>query len=139
MWVGLCSLQRLRGGSFLASPGPLVASGAPGFWLHLSSPCLHLHVALLQCLKSLSFSYKNPSHWRPTLKQPNWLSQERICLQGRRHAGSIPGSRRSPGGGNGDPLQYSCRDNPTDRGAWQATVHRVKKTQSLVISSRTKI
>jgi len=38
---------------------------------------------------------------------------------------SIPGSRRSPGEGN--PLQYSCRGNPTDRGAWQATVHGVAK------------
>ena len=37
--------------------------------------------------------------------------------------GSIPGLRRSPGGGNGNPLQYSCLGNPKDRGAWQATVH----------------
>ena len=36
--------------------------------------------------------------------------------------GSIPGSGRSPGEGNGNPLQYSCLDNPMDRGAWQATV-----------------
>ena len=36
-------------------------------------------------------------------------------------AASIPGSGRSPGGGNGSPLQYSCLENPTDRGAWQAT------------------
>ena len=35
----------------------------------------------------------------------------------------IPGSGRSPGGGNGNPLQYSCRDNPMDRGAWWATIH----------------
>ena len=39
--------------------------------------------------------------------------------------GLIPGLARSPGGGNGNPLQYSCRDNPTDRGAWRATVHGV--------------
>ena len=39
--------------------------------------------------------------------------------------GSVPGSGRSPGGGNGNPLQYSCLENPTDRGAWQATVHPV--------------
>ena len=39
--------------------------------------------------------------------------------------GSIPGSGRSPGGGNGNPLQYSCLENPLDRGAWQATVHGV--------------
>ena len=41
--------------------------------------------------------------------------------------GSIPGSRRSPGEGNGNPLQYSCLGNPIDRGAWQATVHGVTK------------
>ena len=44
-----------------------------------------------------------------------------------READSIPGSGRSPGGGNGNPLQYSCRDNPLDRGAWWAIVHRVLK------------
>ena len=37
--------------------------------------------------------------------------------------GSIPGSRRSPGGGHGNPLQYPCLENPMDRGAWRATVH----------------
>ena len=37
--------------------------------------------------------------------------------------GSIPGSGRSPGEGNGNPLQYSCLENPMDRGAWQATAH----------------
>ena len=41
--------------------------------------------------------------------------------------GSIPGSGRSPGEGNGNPLQYSCLGNPMDRGAWQATVHGVAK------------
>ena len=44
--------------------------------------------------------------------------------------GSIPGSGRSPGEGNGNPLQYSCLENATDRGAWQATVHRVTKSQT---------
>ena len=42
--------------------------------------------------------------------------------------GSIPGSRRSPGGGNDIPLQYFCLDNPMDRGSWQVTVHRVTKS-----------
>ena len=41
--------------------------------------------------------------------------------------GSIPGLRRSPGEGNGNPLQYSCLENPMDRGAWRATVHGVTK------------
>jgi len=40
----------------------------------------------------------------------------------------IPGSGRSPGGGNGNPLQYSCLENPMDRGAWWATVHRIPKS-----------
>ena len=40
---------------------------------------------------------------------------------------SIPGLGRSPGEGNGKPLQYSCLETPTDRGAWQATVHGVTK------------
>ena len=44
--------------------------------------------------------------------------------------GSIPGSGRSPGEGNGNPLQYSCLGNPMDRGAWWATVHRVAKSQT---------
>ena len=44
--------------------------------------------------------------------------------------GSISGSGRSPGRGNGNPLQYSCLENPMDRGAWQAIVHRVTKCQS---------
>ena len=44
--------------------------------------------------------------------------------------GSIPGSRRSPGEGNGDPLRYSCLDNPTDGGAWWATVHGVVKSRT---------
>ena len=45
-----------------------------------------------------------------------------------RGSGSIPGLRRSPGGGHGNPLQYSCLENPMDRGAWWATVHRVTKS-----------
>ena len=44
--------------------------------------------------------------------------------------GSIPGSGRSPGEGNGNPLQYSCLENPMDRRAWWATVHGVTKSQT---------
>ena len=43
-------------------------------------------------------------------------------------ADSIPGSGRSPRRGRGSPLQYSCLENPMDRGAWQATIHRVTKS-----------
>ena len=45
-----------------------------------------------------------------------------------RDAGSIPGSGRSPGGRNSNPLQYSCLENPVDRGGWWATIHRVAKS-----------
>ena len=44
--------------------------------------------------------------------------------------GSIPGLERFPGEGNSNPLQYSCLENPVDRGAWLATVHGVAKSQT---------
>ena len=44
--------------------------------------------------------------------------------------GSIPGSGRYPGEGNGNPLQYSCPENPMDRGAWYARVHGVAKSRT---------
>ena len=47
---------------------------------------------------------------------------------GVKKEGSIPGSGRYPGGGNGSPLQYSCLGNPMNRGAWQAIVHGVAKS-----------
>ena len=47
-----------------------------------------------------------------------------------RDMGSIPGLGRSPGGGHGNPFQYSCLEKPMDRGAWQATVNRVAKSQT---------
>ena len=58
---------------------------------------------------------------------PWWLSsKESACNAG--DTGSVPGSGRSPGEGNGNPLPYSCLKNPMDRGAWRATVHRVPKS-----------
>ena len=52
-----------------------------------------------------------------------------------RDAGSIPGVGRSPGGGHGNPLQYSCLENPMDRGAWWTTVHKVaKKLDSIEVT-----
>ena len=47
-----------------------------------------------------------------------------------RDAGLIPGSGRSPGGGHGNPLQYSSLEIPMDRRTWMATVHRVAKSQA---------
>ena len=58
-----------------------------------------------------------------------WLSsKESACSAGG--LCSITGSERSPGGGHGNPLQYSCLENPMDTGTWQATVCRVAKSQT---------
>ena len=62
---------------------------------------------------------------------PWWLSSKESTSNARvaGGAGSIPESERSPGGGHSNPLQYSCLENPMDRGAWWATVHMVAKKQ----------
>ena len=54
------------------------------------------------------------------------VSKESACSAG--DLGSIPGLGRSPGEGNGDPLQYPCLENLMDRGAWWAAVHRVAES-----------
>ena len=66
-----------------------------------------------------------------------WASQVALVVKSLpanagdiRDVGSIPGSGKSPGEGNGNPLQYSCLENPMDRGAWWATVHGVMKSQT---------
>ena len=68
---------------------------------------------------------------------PRWAPQVALGVKNPlasagevRDLGSLPGSGRSPGGGHGDPLQYSCLENPMERGAGQATVHRVEKSQT---------
>ena len=55
-----------------------------------------------------------------------------------RDAGTIPGSGRSSGGGHGNPLQYSCLENPMHRGAWRATVHGVTNSKAQLSSQTTK-
>ena len=64
--------------------------------------------------------------------RPKWFSgKEFICSAGDiGDVSLIPGSGKSPGGGNGNSLQYSFLENPMDRGAWQAGVHRVTKSQT---------
>ena len=66
-----------------------------------------------------------------------WASQVALVVKNAsagardvRDAGSIPGWGRSPEGGHGNPLQHSCLENPTDRGAWRATVHGVAESQT---------
>ena len=61
---------------------------------------------------------------------PQWLSgKESACNAGDAgDLGSVPGLGRPPGGGHGNPLQYSCRENPMDRGAWWTLDHSVAKS-----------
>ena len=69
------------------------------------------------------------SHEGSNFGLPEWLSgKESTCQAG--DLGLIPGSGRSPGDGNGNPLLYSCLGNLRDRGAWQATNHEVTNSQT---------
>ena len=74
--------------------------------------------SLLSCKSSLYILRENPN---------SSVGKETTCSAG--DLGSIPGSGRSPGKGNGNTLQYSCLENPMDRGAWQATVHGVSRVR----------
>jgi len=57
-------------------------------------------------------------------------ANQKASAGGAKDAGLIPGWGRDPGRGHGSPLQYSCLENPMDRGAWWAIVHRVAKSQT---------
>ena len=72
---------------------------------------------------------------RSTMQYDYWASHMVLVVKNplaitgdAKYAGSIPGSGRSPGEGNGNLLQYSCLKNPMDRGAWWATVHGAAKS-----------
>ena len=101
-----------------AGSSPLDASGVVS---HLPSPreLLVLYTQSTYYILSLTYYF--------ILGLQQWLrGQESACNAG--DTGSIPGSGRSPGKGNGNPLQYSCLENRMDRGAWRATVRGVIKS-----------
>ena len=76
---------------------------------------------ILLCFFRLTLWFSGASRWLS--------SKESVCNAGATgDAVSIPGSRRSPGGGHGNPPQNSCLENPMDRGAWWATVHGVARS-----------
>ena len=77
---------------------------------------------------------KEGRHKRGSTECLHWASRVVLVVKSTpvsagdiRAEGLIPGLGRSPGEGNDNPLQYSCLENPMDRGAWRATVHRVAK------------
>ena len=74
----------------------------------------------------ITIRFNIDNHWSDIEDFPGG-SVVKNLLANARVEGSIPGSGRSPGDGNGNPLQYSCLENPMARGAWRATVHGVTK------------
>ena len=84
------------------------------FWF---SPNICLGVELLDHMVALFLGFPGGSEVKASASNTGDL-------------GSIPGLGRSPGEGNGTPLQYSCLENPMDGGAWWATVHGVAKSQT---------
>ena len=87
----------------------------------LSTLYILIHLILMTMLWGYYQLAKEYTVYRPPQVQKN--NEGDI-----RDVGSVPGSRRSPGGGHGNPLQYSCLENSMDRGAWQATVHSVAQS-----------
>ena len=79
-------------------------------------------------LPNLNFLSVNENNNRVDMKFNGSDSKESAC--NAEDLGSVPGSGRSPGEGNRKPLYYSCLENPMYRRAWQATVHRVTKSQT---------
>ena len=109
-------------------------------------------MALGQILKSkvasVQFSLRTQCLWNPVIRvgkpRPHgeissryyslWASQVALVVKNlpanSGDTGSNPGSGRSPGGRHGNPLQYSCLENPMDRGAWQAIIYRVTESET---------
>ena len=93
------------------------------------------HVSYISCIGRHVLCHKH--HLGAPFTDVHSLSQVALVVKNPptnagdiRDEGSIPGSGRSPGEGNGNPLQYSCLENPMDREAWWATVHGVAKSQT---------
>ena len=98
-------------------------------FLILAYKALHVYLVLHPSPSSISFMIQFPGSPRDTGFPHGSDSKESACNAGDAgDMGRIPGLGRSLGVGNGNSLQYSCLENPMDRGAWQATIHRV--TQS---------
>ena len=108
---------------------------------------LFIPAILVGVLVSCNCWHKWPQTWWLAKNNTNVLSHRSVGFPGVSNGkesasdagevGSIPGSGRSPGGGNGYPLQYSCLENSTDRGAWWTTVHGVAKRWTRLVTKCT--
>ena len=94
------------------------------YYLYLYIECIYMHVYVNVLYTTYVCTYVWAS--QVVLVVKNLLANARDI----RDMGLIPGLGRSPGGEQGHPLQYSCLENPMDRGAWRATVHGVTKGQA---------
>ena len=109
-------LQRRRGS--MSNPGKLPGGGNSRVWIW-------------------KIMYRSVSGYGIALTKPGVTSGKKKKKKNLpanagdiRDTGSVPGSGRSPGEGNGNPLQHSCLGNPTDRGAWWTTARRIAKSQT---------
>ena len=99
------------------------------WWVKWINKTQHLFLEVLkfdnnECWLGRGYIYKQASQVALVVKNPPANAWD------LRDMGSIPGLGRSPEGGNGNPLQYSCLGNPMERGAWWATVRRIVKSQT---------
>ena len=124
LWMELRSnLNRVKHSPLAGGLVDFVWFGWHGLKMKLQLNILCNFVCILNCL-TLRLLYYRVRASQVALVVKN-LSANTGDL---RDTGSIPGLGRSPGEGNGNPLQYSCLENPMDRGAWWATVHGVTKS-----------
>ena len=96
---------------------PLTSNKSYILWLY------PINIITSSCLPDPRVSWFNGIYWQ-------YGSEVKASACNAGDLGSIPGSGRSPGERNGNPLQYSCLENPMDRGAWWATVHGVANGQT---------
>ena len=101
----------------------------PGLQLQCPfTPPRNFHFPVVECI--VATTTHSLKHLEPKEGLPRWHTSKEYTYQCTKYrvASTVPGLGRSPRGGNGNPLQYSCLGNPMDKGAWWATVHRVAKS-----------
>ena len=106
------------------------------YWVFSSLLSIRVWIKLITCsLNALEHSLMNPcepaiSFWKYLTGNSTDSDSTESACQCRRHGFNLPGSGRSPRGGHGNPLLYSCLGNLMDSGAWWATVHGVAKSRT---------
>ena len=114
----------------LAAPGPQVRAPWTDLCKSMETRPPDKSHKVLNCLAAIHFKPSNEKAFKPSYQGfARWLGGKQFACQAG-DASLIPGSGRSLGEWNGNPLQYSCLRNPVDRGAWQTIVHGVTESQT---------